>query len=65
MATRNQANRAVQKRLLEGMTYELIPLKNLADQSQHLPAGATVSVTCSPAKTDAVSYTHLTLPTKA
>ena len=51
MATRNQANRAVQKRLLEGMTYELIPLKNLADQSQHLPAGATVSVTCSPAKT--------------
>ena len=47
MATRNQANRAVQKRLLEGMTYELIPLKNLADQSQHLPAGATVSVTLS------------------
>jgi len=33
------------------MTYELIPLKNLADQSAHLPDGATVSVTCSPAKT--------------
>jgi len=33
------------------MTYELIPLKNLADQSTHLPAAATVSVTCSPAKT--------------
>tara|TARA_Y100000815_G_scaffold76903_1_gene65857 strand:- start:301 stop:1104 length:804 start_codon:yes stop_codon:yes gene_type:complete len=33
------------------MTYELIPLKNLADQSMFLPAGATVSVTCSPAKT--------------
>ena len=58
MVTRNQADKAVQKRLLEGMTYELIPLKNLTDQSQHLPAGATVSVTCSP-----VSYTHLTLPT--
>ena len=51
MVTRNQADKAVQKRLLEGMTYELIPLKNLADQSQHLPAGATISVTCSPAKT--------------
>lgn len=51
MVTRNQADKAVQKRLLEGMTYELIPLKNLTDQSQHLPAGATVSVTCSPAKT--------------
>ena len=51
MATRARADRAVQKRLLEGMTYELIPLKNLADQSMFLPAGATVSVTCSPAKT--------------
>ena len=35
MVNRNQADKAVQKRLLEGMTYELIPLKNLADQSQH------------------------------
>ena len=51
MAIRAMADRAVQKRLLEGMTYELIPLKNLADQSMFLPAGATVSVTCSPAKT--------------
>jgi len=51
VATRARADRAVQKRLLEGMTYELIPLKNLADQSMFLPAGATVSVTCSPAKT--------------
>ena len=51
MSTRNKADRAVQKRLLEGMTYELIPLKNLADQSMFLPAGSTVSVTCSPAKT--------------
>ncbi|MBJ29867.1 MAG: 5,10-methylenetetrahydrofolate reductase [Acidimicrobiaceae bacterium] len=46
-----RADQDVQRRLLEGMTYELIPLKNLADQSRHLPEGATVSVTCSPAKT--------------
>jgi len=51
VAIRAMADRAVQKRLLEGMTYELIPLKNLADQSMFLPVGATVSVTCSPAKT--------------
>ena len=50
-ADKPRADRAVQRRLLEGMTYELIPLKNLADQSRHLPEGATVSVTCSPAKT--------------
>jgi len=46
-----KTNKSAQRRLLEGMTYELIPLKNLADQSEHLPDGATVSVTCSPAKT--------------
>ena len=28
MVNRNQADKAVQKRLLEGMAYELIPLKN-------------------------------------
>ncbi|MDG2428498.1 MAG: methylenetetrahydrofolate reductase [Acidimicrobiales bacterium] len=48
---RSKADKPIQQRLLEGMTYELIPLKNLADQSAHLPDGATVSVTCSPAKT--------------
>ena len=48
---RTKPDRVVQRRLLEGMTYELIPLKNLADQSTYLPAAATVSVTCSPAKT--------------
>ena len=46
-----RTDRAIQRSLLEGMAYELIPLKNLADQSAHLPDGATVSVTCSPAKT--------------
>ena len=51
MSTRNKPDNAVQKRLLEDITYELIPLNNLADQSMFLPAGSTVSVTCSPAKT--------------
>jgi methylenetetrahydrofolate reductase (NADPH) len=51
MNIRNKADSAVQKRLLESITYELIPLNNLADQSMFLPAGSTVSVTCSPAKT--------------
>ncbi len=51
MSSRLKVERSVQRRLLEGMTYELIPLKNLTDQSEHLPSGATVSVTCSPAKT--------------
>ena len=37
-------------RLLAAPTFELVPLKNAIDQSDHLPAGATVSVTASPAK---------------
>lgn len=35
---------------LEHATFELIPLKNVHDQSAFLPSGATVSVTASPAK---------------
>ena len=35
---------------LEDPIFELLPLKNLADQIPHLPAGARVSVTASPAK---------------
>lgn len=35
---------------LDHITYELIPLKNVHDQAAHLPAGATVSVTASPAR---------------
>jgi methylenetetrahydrofolate reductase (NADPH) len=35
---------------LDHATFELIPLKNVHDQSAFLPAGATVSVTASPAK---------------
>jgi methylenetetrahydrofolate reductase (NADPH) len=34
----------------EGISFELIPIKNLEHQLPLLPAGARVSVTCSPAK---------------
>jgi methylenetetrahydrofolate reductase (NADPH) len=37
-------------RLLQAPTFELVPLKNGLDQAANLPAGATVSVTASPAK---------------
>lgn len=36
--------------LLEHPKYELIPLKNAMEQAEFLPAGATVTVTASPAK---------------
>jgi len=41
---------AAMRRALEQPKYELIPLKNVLDQSQHLPEGAVVSVTASPQK---------------
>jgi len=37
-------------RLLSHPKYELIPLKNVLEQSEHLPGGAVVSVTASPQK---------------
>ena len=37
-------------RILTSPTFELVPLKNALDQAAFLPAGATVSVTASPAK---------------
>jgi methylenetetrahydrofolate reductase (NADPH) len=37
-------------RLLQSPTFELVPLKNSMAQAAYLPAGATVSVTASPAK---------------
>jgi methylenetetrahydrofolate reductase (NADPH) len=37
-------------RLLAAPTFELVPLKNALGQAEHLPSGATVSVTASPAK---------------
>jgi methylenetetrahydrofolate reductase (NADPH) len=36
--------------VLRAPTFELVPLKNALDQASFLPAGATVSVTASPAK---------------
>ncbi|MFL5668748.1 MAG: methylenetetrahydrofolate reductase, partial [Chloroflexota bacterium] len=36
--------------ILRAPTFELVPLKNALDQADFLPAGATVSVTASPAK---------------
>lgn len=36
--------------LIADARYEVIPLKNLESQIEHIPAGASVSVTCSPAK---------------
>lgn len=38
------------RRVLDNPIFELIPLKNALDQANHLPDGATVSVTASPAK---------------
>ena len=48
---KNRGDRTVQRQLLENMTYELIPLKNVHDQAEFLPATSTMSVTSSPAKT--------------
>lgn len=42
--------RAALARLLAAPTFEIIPLRNVDEQSAHLPPGATVSVTASPAK---------------
>lgn len=38
------------RRVLQSPKYELIPLKNVIEQSAHLPDGAKVSVTASPQK---------------
>lgn len=42
-------------RVVDSTCFELVPLKNLDAQLEYLPAGATVSVTCSPAK--GIDYT--------
>jgi methylenetetrahydrofolate reductase (NADPH) len=42
--------RARLKSLLENPRYELIPMRGVADQLAHLPTGATVTVTASPAQ---------------
>ena len=42
--------KSIQLRLLDEMTYELIPLKNVYEQGEFLPQSSTISITCSPAK---------------
>ncbi len=44
------AQSAALGRVLQAPTFELVPLKNALEQAAFLPAGATVSVTASPAK---------------
>ncbi|MEA2631978.1 MAG: methylenetetrahydrofolate reductase [Chloroflexota bacterium] len=46
----DEAGRAALRTVLADPIFELLPLKNLPDQVPHLPGGARVSVTASPAK---------------
>jgi methylenetetrahydrofolate reductase (NADPH) len=46
----DEAAGAALRAALEDPIFELLPLKNLPDQIQHLPSGARVSVTASPNK---------------
>ena len=46
----SEAGREALARVLDSPTFELVPLKNALDKAAYLPAGATVSVTASPAK---------------
>jgi methylenetetrahydrofolate reductase (NADPH) len=46
----DEASRLALCNVLADPIFELLPLKNIADQVPHLPAGARVSVTASPAK---------------
>jgi methylenetetrahydrofolate reductase (NADPH) len=46
----DETSRAALAAALADPIFELLPLKNLPDQIPHLPAGARVSVTASPAK---------------
>lgn len=48
--TESDAARQHRLELTRGLTFEVIPLKSLAAAIEALPAGAEVSVTCSPAK---------------
>jgi len=41
---------STQRTLIADARFEVIPMKNLAGQLEHIPTGASVSVTCSPAK---------------
>ena len=46
----DEAGRAALREALADPIFELLPLKSIADQVSHLPPGARVSVTASPAK---------------
>jgi methylenetetrahydrofolate reductase (NADPH) len=46
----SEEGREALARVLDSPTFELVPLKNALDQAAYLPAGATVSVTASPAR---------------
>lgn len=46
----SDAAKAHRKSLTESYTIELVPMKSLETARPHLPAGSTLSVTCSPAK---------------
>lgn len=46
----SQAERAHRLSLIERMTFEVVPMKSLDSATAALPAGAEVSVTCSPVK---------------
>ena len=46
----DQAGRAAVRNILADPIFELLPLKSLPDQVAHLPPGARISVTASPAK---------------
>jgi methylenetetrahydrofolate reductase (NADPH) len=41
---------STQRSLITDARFEVVPMKNLEGQLEHIPAGASVSVTCSPAK---------------
>ncbi len=41
---------AHRRKLSANLTFEVVPLKSLESAREHLPVGATVSVTCSPVK---------------
>ena len=41
---------STQRSLIADARYEVIPMKNLESQIEFIPTGASVSVTCSPAK---------------
>lgn len=45
-----QTPSSAHRHLVAGARYEVIPMKNLEGQIEHLPEGCSVSVTCSPAK---------------